>query len=353
MIEYINVPNNPHKFKQFYCTLDDAYLTNDNASEFFPKEFITVVHENKYVKVSIDKDSEKRGDPTIYLNDDYVINPSNPLIIEEDIFLLYDNAGRNYAHFWFDFFGRLYYYDLLKKSNPNLKLGIREEHYEDKGKCDYIKQVINLCYGDISPVIFKSKESYKIQKLVIPNSFYWFPEGYGHEPIIDKVKKMASNIDKIEVSTNGCYISRQDTIKRQWNHKRNLLNEIELIDKIKINLNYDIIELMDYDIIGKIQIFKSYKNIIQQNGAANVNVMFSGLENTHIIISYPKQADWMNSKLNQFCNYIGSNLIVLEDVGVEISQDEEDDNNPWKLNDIDNLIDIFKQIDDGSIWDSP
>ena len=36
----------------------------------------------------------------------------------------------------------------------------------------------------------------------------------------------------------------------------------ELIDKIKSELDYDIIELMDYDMIGKIQIFKSYKNII-------------------------------------------------------------------------------------------
>ena len=40
---------------------------------------------------------------------------------------------------------------------------------------------------------------------------------------------------------------------------------MKLINKIKSELNYDIIELMGYSLIEKIQIFKSYKNIIQQS----------------------------------------------------------------------------------------
>ena len=41
-----------------------------------------------------------------------------------------------------------------------------------------------------------------------------------------------------------------------------------LIDKIKEELGYDIIELMDYSLKEKIQIFKSYKNIVQQSSAS-------------------------------------------------------------------------------------
>ena len=59
-----------------------------------------------------------------------------------------------------------------------------------------------------------------------------------------------------QVKSNGLYISRQDTVKRGWIHKRIIKNELELIDEIKNKLNYDIVEMMDMTMKEKIQISK-------------------------------------------------------------------------------------------------
>jgi hypothetical protein len=349
MIKHINIPDSPHKHKQFCVILDQAIVVNNSHPEI-PNELITIIHDNKCVKAGIHKDSVKQGNQNLYWDGILPTIPQSPEIIDQEVFLLYDDTSGNYAHFWFDFFGQLCYYDLLKQSNPNLKLGLREEDYTEDKKFDYIKQVINLCYPDETPIIFSSKKDSQIKKLIIPNGFYWFPENQGHEPILNKVKHLIDTIPTLPLTTQGCYISRQDTIKYGWHHKRDLVNELELIDKIKLELKYDIIELMDYDIIGKIQIFKSYPIILQQNGAANVNAIFSNENSTHIILSYPKQSDWMNFKLGQFCEYTGANLLVLDKIGYELSQDERDDNNPWVIENLEGVIEICKQVEDNTIW---
>jgi hypothetical protein len=71
---------------------------------------------------------------------------------------------------------------------------------------------------------------------------------------MEMIKKVASKIPAIKVNKKGCYISRQDTIKYGWYHKREMSNEKELIDKIKSELDYDIIEMMDYSLIEKAKI---------------------------------------------------------------------------------------------------
>ncbi len=344
MITYLDIPNNPHKFKQFYITLQGCFINNKNTPPFPPKNYLTIIHKNKYLKAGIHKDSVKEGNTNLYWNDDYIKNPTKFDIVEDNLFLLYDDTSDNYAHFWFDVFGQLCYYDILKKTNPKLKLCLRQEDYVEKGRYDYIKQVLDLCYPEETPFILKKDQFYKIKNLIIPNAFYWWPESTGHEPILDKIKQVISNIKPIPVSSNGCYISRQDTIKYGWTHNRILTNELELIDKIKNKLNYDIIELMDYDIIGKIQIFKSYKNIIQQNGASNVNIIFSSHKNTHILLGHPQHSGWTGAKVLQFCKYVNSNLILLNNIGREV-KNECRANNPWELTNIDTLIEDLIKID--------
>jgi capsular polysaccharide biosynthesis protein len=171
--------------------------------------------------------------------------------------------------------------------------------------------------------------------------------------IIQKIIETVNKVPKIEVKANGCYISRQDTIKRGWYHKRNLVNELELIDRIQNELGYDIIELMDYDMIGKIQVFKSYKNIIHQSSASNVNVLFSNNENTNILISHPRLENWLNFKCQQFSQKSKTNLITLDGGGEIVEQVGDDyldkNNTQWELVNLDGLIDILKQIDKGEI----
>jgi len=343
------IPNNPHNNRQFCVSFPEAYLNINSES-------IDVYHNGKKVRAGIDKELQKAGNQNIIYYDIINEDTNYDYLIEEDIFLLHDESGVNYAHFFFDYFGRCLYFDELKKQNPNLKLAILENFYKEDGNSSFIKEWLDLHYQDenIDIIVLKKDKRYKIKNLTLSNIFYWFPEGYGHDFIVDKIIKTISKIPPIEVKTNGCYISRQDTIKRGWYHKRELENELELIDKIKTELNYDIIELMDYNLKEKIQIFKSYKNIIQQSSASNINIIFSNFNNNHIIISHPVMEGWLNFKCIQFSTQSKANLITLNGGGECTSTLEETgqtnkDNIPWKLTDIDGLIEVLKQINEGKI----
>ncbi len=185
-------------------------------------------------------------------------------VVLDELFLLYDEAGLNYAHFFFNFFGKCLYFDELRKTKPNLKLAIPSDFYSKEGNSTFIKQWLDLYYQDNMPDIFilEKNKIHLVSTLYVPQTLYGFPMSHGDDYIIDKILETVAKVPTIPVTKNGCYISRQDTIKRGWYHSRILENELELIDKIKSELDYDIIELMDYDMVGKIQIFKSYKNII-------------------------------------------------------------------------------------------
>jgi len=340
----VDIPKSKHKFKQFCTILDDAYLKHTEPYN------VEVIHNNKKVKAGIHKDSQKIGDTNPYF-DEQLLNPKSDIELNNDIFLLYDDAGLNYAHFFFDFFGKCLYYDELKKHNPKLKLGILEEFYQEKGNSTFIKQWLDFYYQDqdIEITIFKKDTQYKIKNLILPNSFYWFPEAEGDDYIIEKIIETVNKIPKLEIKSNGCYISRQDTIKRGWYHGRDLVNELELIEQIQNELEYDIIELMDYDIIGKIQIFKSYPIIIQQSSASNIGVLFSNSNNTHVIISNPRMAPWLNFKVSQFSQKSKANLITLDGAGEYLSEEilpnTDVGNYPWRLTDIEGVISVLKQID--------
>jgi hypothetical protein len=276
-------------------------------------------------------------------------------LIEDEIFFLYDESGLNYIHHFFNFFGRCLYFDELLKTNPKLKLGILEDYYQEKGNSSFIKQWLDLYYQDknIEIIVFKKHVKYKISNLILPNLLYGFPMSHGDDLITDRIVETVSKVPAKTPIKNGCYISRQDTIKRGWYHSRNLINELELIDKIKNELDYDIIELMDHDIVGKIQIFKSYKNIIQQSSASNINLLFSTKDNTNIIITHPKMEGWLGYKCQQFSNKSKTNLISLDGGGVCVAQLEEGQSDPnnlaWELFDIDSIIEVLKQIDKGEI----
>ena len=64
---------------------------------------------------------------------------------------------------------------------------------------------------------------------------------------------------------------------------------------------------------------------------------------------------WLNEKCNAFSSKSGSTLLILEDIGEIITPDEiptDQNNYPWKIVDIDGVVNLLKQIDNGSIWES-
>jgi hypothetical protein len=356
MYNIIDVPiqNNPIKYRQYCGIFQDAYLTHrDNCP--LPSIHLEVYQNNKQVVFGFNWEIQSAGNRNIIYGELLKDNTQYDEEITDNIFLLHDDAGVNYIHFFFNFLSRLVYFEELRKSNSQLKLGIIEDYYNNDDKWSYIKQWLDLQYGnEIDIIVFKKNKTYKINSLILSNCFYGFPEPYGFDPILDMIKKVTDRIEPIEVKANGCYISRQDTIKLGWYHKRELENELELIEKIKSELKYDIIEMMDYTMKEKIQLSKSYKNIIQQSSASNINILFSKSGINNIILTNPKMGPWLNEKCSQFSIKSGANLLVLEDIGKLIIGSDKDptsdlNNYPWRITDIDGVIDILKQIDNGEI----
>jgi hypothetical protein len=353
MILQFNIPNNPHKHRHFCTVLEDTFIIHkDNCSS--PSSYLEIYHEGKQVIAGLDWDIQSQGDKTVYNN--VSKNITHDIEIKDNVFLFHDDTGCNYIHFFFNHLSRLVYFEELRKSNPKLKLGIIEDYYNNEDKWSYIKQWLDLQYGnDIDIVVFEKNKTYKLQSLIISNCFYGFPEPYGFDSMLDMIKRVTDKIEPIEVKANGCYISRQDTIKLGWYHKRELENELELIKKIKSELGYDIIEMMNCTMKEKIQLSKSYKNIIQQSSASNINILFSKPNINNIILTNPKMGPWLNEKCQVFSLKSGTNLLVLEDIGeVIIPEDTPTDTNnyPWRLTDIEGIVDMLKKIDDGSIWEA-
>lgn len=347
----INIPDNTYKHRHYCMEFKDAYVFHKDPviNKGIGSEWLKVSYDGRAINIE-GKDYEKAGRYDLLVGE-LDNNTQFDELVDNTVFLLYDQAGLNYAHFFFDFFGKCLYYEELLKTNPTLKLGLAEDFYQEKGNSNFVKQWLDLYFKDknIDIFIFKKDKRYKVSTLIMANTLYGFPEPQGDDYIISKIIETVNKIPSIEVKANGCYISRQDTIKRGWYHKRDLINELELIDKIKSELNYDIIELMDYDLIGKIQIFKSYKNIIQQSSASNINVLFSNKDNYNIILTHPKLEGWLTYKITQFSSKSNAPLLVLNDGG-EIIEELDDNwvdknNAPWKLTDIDSIIDVLKQID--------
>ena len=352
----INIPDNTYKHRHYCMSFNDAYVIHSDPimDRGIGFDTLKVSCNNRRIETE-KKDFEKAGRYDLLVSDIIDDNTQYDELISDDVFLLYDQSGINYAHFFFDLFGKCLYYEELLKTNPTLKLGLIEDFYQEEGNSNFVKQWLDLYFKDknIDIFIFKKDKRYKVSNLFIANTLYGFPEQYGDDYIISKIIETVNKIPPIKVNSNGCYISRQDTIKRGWYHKRDLVNELELIDKIKSELGYDIIELMDYDLIGKIQIFKSYNNIVQQSSASNINILFSNSNNTNIIITHPKLEGWLTYKINQFSLKSKSPLLILNDGG-EIIEELDDNwvdknNAPWELVNIDGIIDVLKQINNKEI----
>lgn len=334
-----------------YClSFSNVYLKHKDhiVENGIGKDWVEVSHNGK--KLNIDeKDFQKAGRHDLIYSDIAINNKSFDTEIDQDVFLFYDCYGLNYAHFFFDLFSKILYYEKLLEANPNLVLGIPADFYSETGNSTFIKEWLSIYNKNLNIIVFEKNVTYKIKNLIFPNMNYGFPESIGDELILNKIREITKNIPPLNPTTPGCYISRQDTIKRGWYHKRELLNELELIHQIKSKLGYDIIELMDLSMYEKIQIFKSYKNIIQQSSASAIGIIFSNKENNNIILSHPKMEGWFNSKLQNFSSKSGAPLYTLNGGGEcigELDPNLEDKNNlPWELYDIDSIIQVLNNLE--------
>ena len=151
MISQFNITGNPHRHRQFCTILDNVYLKNTgkDLSDGSAAGLIEVIHDTKVVKAGIDKDTQKMGDKEVYYPNQFDFNTAFDAEINEELFLLFDDAGINYQHFFFDLFGKCIYYNELLKINSSLKIGIPQEFWTNTGKNNHIKQcfLFYLCFN--------------------------------------------------------------------------------------------------------------------------------------------------------------------------------------------------------------
>jgi hypothetical protein len=228
-----------------------------------------------------------------------------------------------------------------------MKIGILESFYQSEGDYSFIKEWLDLYYEDVEYVVFKNNVRYKVKSLYLPNGYYSFPEGFGYDKIINAIINTANKIEAVSSEKPGVYISRQDTIKRGWYHNRILVNELELIERLKTELDYDIVELMDLSMVDKIRLFKSYKNILQQSSASNINILFSNINNNNFILTHPLMEGWLGSHSYVFATKAGTNLALLTGGGTLLPELKDpnvtDSNNvPWSVSNLDGLMQMLK-----------
>jgi len=277
-----------------------------------------------------------------YIKDDEVIN-ENLYVIENPCFLLFDDYFGNYLHYIVESLLKLKYFILLKKEIKDLKLLMFDYVYD----VDFIKESFKLYLGDEFEDVYKNiifittNNNIKINRLLIPNKYYLWPDtGELPESLYDVFNVMSSKVN-IDTKKNGVYISRQDTIKRNWWHNRNLQNEIQLIESVKNELNYDIIELMDLNLHDKIKIFKTYKNIIQTNGASMINLVFCEKNTNFHMITHPIYGEWSNPILRNMSYKLNVNFYEYNYGKIDVnipSKCGNRDNVPWEITDISNMI---------------
>ena len=66
---------------------------------------------------------------------------------------------------------------------------------------------------------------------------------------------------------------------------------------------------------------------------------------------------WINIKCSDYSIVSGCKLLVLDEIGeliIDPTQPSLSDSNnyPWRITDLEGVIGLLKQIDDGSIWES-
>jgi capsular polysaccharide biosynthesis protein len=151
----------------------------------------------------------------------------------------------------------------------------------------------------------------------------------------------------ISMEYENIYISRKDVSSKKWMHYRVLLNENDIINKLN-EVGFREIQLMNYSVEEKIQIFKSAKKIIQTVGSNCYNLRFIEPKTWCCILYHPEYYCWsddlhriVNYKNGVYKEYIDSCKVVDNSNSYypdEYNTMKKKIDSPWKFTDIDNLV---------------
>lgn len=279
-------------------------------------------------------------------------------IISSDVFFFIYNT-ENYYHFIYDTLPYLYCFLKLREQNKNIKL-LMNYNKNKNNLLPFVKEsleLLNITKNDI--IIHKSNNVYK--NLYCSNSLTH--DGMSNQPprkeIFEIYEKMTTNalqqsFKYKNVLFNNIYISRRtwinnvtDNIGTNYTTRRKLMNEDDLVNKLKEN-NFIEIFGENYSMIEKILLFYNAKIIIGAIGGTIANCVFAN-KNTKIITIVSPEFLKINYRMKFLFN---DNVSLFEDTYLDCKKGEIPPNVRIEVTDKDtihfkNVGEIVQKKDDG------
>jgi hypothetical protein len=322
---------------EFFKTSSKCYLLKDAYVVKKCNNTLIVIHNGKQFVRFLKRDyffepQALEKYQNVYY-EDVNFSVENVSSTENNMFLLYDEWAPNLFYGFYDVLPKCWYFNQLKKSISDLKLGYIRN---DSVSADCLKFLYNpseLTFsGDCGSVIH-------VKNLYIPAPYH-LSYGWIDIPDADRYFESFDLIrDRVKKQTfldEQLYISRQDT--KIWYHDRKMLNEIELINKLS-DRGYKSIELLSLSMEDKAAIFKGTSKVVTQSGANCGFCIFSNSNTKNVFIRHPIMGDWYDKFYENIANRYGLNIKYIFNSGIlrkDISYHVTDSCNvPWELKDVD------------------
>lgn len=326
----------------------------NNCKIIFSNKLLEVYHENKQLISNVNR---FLNSGSIHWNlEQYkdAIPPDNNIqsYSIDNGFLFYDDLQFQYGHYFLDVFGKLCYFEDIFKTVPTLELLqirpiIQYENSPFEGistyTCNFVHESTDLYLSKFKKTVIPIQKNiiYNIKNLYFPIPYYQttnfpakFVEFYQH------ISTSCNN----KISYNKVYISRADTKNKPWFHIRHMLNENELISKIKTK-SFDVVELMPLSFEEKVSVFKNASEIVQPFGSNCLNLCFCKPNTKCWIILHPKYVEWKHI-LYAIAKSFHLSLTIIEN-DIELIENAYPENfhiykktfdHPWIFHGIDKLI---------------
>ena len=242
----------------------------------------------------------------------------------EDVFVLGSSPNNNYYNNLIYFLPRIFFI-----KDTKIKLAI---HRNSSNKFRNFIQL--LC----------DRLKIKLQFIFLDNNFYKFnnsqiPEFLSKANVINILNSL--NLSK-KIKKQKIYITRNN------NSFRNLINESDVIEKLK-KLNFKIVDLKNLEIIDQINLFSNASCVVSATGSGLANIVFCKPETKIIEISPKYQYEYENhlkSRFSFIAKQLKLNYIKIEAEPIEINKNNIDSKNiiPKVMNESNYYKDLLIKI---------
>ena len=198
---------------------------------------------------------------------------------EDPLFFFCYNNG-NYFHFLYDTLPYLISFNHLKKKIKNLKI-LTQYPNEDKKHYLFFIESLNILNINIEDILIINDQTLYKHIYISTSYTHDFDSNlpprkeifYLYHDMIKKAKNDIKTPKKIYISRRTHIHSQLDNIGTNYTTRRKMVNEDELVDKLKKD-NYEEIFTEKLSMIEKINYFNNAEHIIGPIGGGIANVVF-------------------------------------------------------------------------------